>query len=230
MTVLLTISKTAAGSEVSDTLSGAGNTGLDLGQCANGSFSPIIGAQADNNGSADLYIRHDATVDPITDCGFYLKAFSGTYGGAKGASTDLTYLLGLGYADAGTTANNTDGLSRGLHIDMSWNVSQANQFAPGRETTGQKRIFGNTYPRLTVDGIDGSAPQKAFPVHVDSLSYWNGSSEIDATAPVTGKIGKSTDTALGNRCHIKLRAYLHSAATDGGVCQVDFVTLYSFTA
>lgn len=225
MTVLLTISKTAAGSEVSDTLSGAGNTGLDLGQCANGSFSPIIGAQADNNGSADLYIRHDATVDPITDCGFYLKAFSGTYGGAVGAAADLTYLLGLGAASTGADATNTDGLSRGLHMDMSWNVSQANQFTPGRETTGQKRIFGKTYSSL-----DGSAPEKAFPVHVDSLSYWNGSSEIDATAPVTGKIGKSTDTALGNRCHIKLRAYLHSAATDGGVCQVDFVTLYSFTA
>lgn len=225
MTVLLTISKTATGTEVSDTLSGAGNTGLDLGQCANGSYSPISGAQADNVGAADLFIRHNATVDPITDCGFYLKSFSGTYGGAVSAAQDLTYLLGLGAADTGTTKNNVDGLSSGLHMEMSWNVTTSNQFLPGREGTGQKRIFGKNY-----SGLDGSAPEKAFPIHVDSMSYWDGSTEVDATAPVTGKIGKSSDTALGNRSHIKLRAFLKQAATEGGVCQVDFVTLYSFTA
>jgi len=225
MTVLLTISKTASGSAVSDTLSGTGNTGLDLGQCANGGYSPISGAQADNAGAADLYIRSDATVDPVTDCGFYLKAFSGNYGGAVTASDDLTYLLGLGAADTGATKNNIDGLSSGLHLEMSWNVSQANQFLPGREATGQKRIFGKTY-----SGLDGSAPEKAFPVHVDAMSFWNGSAEVDATSPVTGKIGKAVDTVLGNRAHVKLRAYLKQAATEGGVAQVDLVTIYSFTA
>jgi len=47
---------------------------------------------------------------------------------------------------------------------------------------------------------------------------------------VAGKIGKSDDTLLGNRGHIKQRFYLHKGATEGGVLQYDFVINYSHTA
>lgn len=223
MTVLLTVSSTITGSDVNDTLAG-GSSGSDLGQVTNGSYAPVI-SQAANTGWRDWYIRHDAVVDPITNVKFYLAQFSGTYGGANSAAADFTTVGNYGAADGGATTNNTDGLSRGLHMDMSWDVTSATAFAYSREGTGQKRIFGKSY-----SGKDGLSLANSFDMHVDAASYWNGSSEVDATTPVTGSIGKSSDTVLGNRGHIKRRFYLNSAATEGGVLQFDAVISYSFTA
>lgn len=223
MSVLLVVSETVTGSEVSDSLSG-GSTGLDLGQVVNGAYSPIT-SQSANTGQQEVYLSHNATIDPITNVAFYVDTYSGTYGGANSAAADYTTLIGYGAADGGATKNNTDGLSRGLHMDMDWQVSSSNQFQYSREASGNLRIFGKTYT-----GLDGVAQGTAFPMHVDAASYWNGSSEIDAVTPVTGKIGKSSDTVLGNRGHIKKRFYLHSGATDGGILQNDFVVAYSYTA
>lgn len=223
MAVTLTVSETITGGNVSDGLSG-GSTGLDLGQVTNGQYAPLI-LQSANTGHQDLFIRHDAVTDPITDVSFYLAQFSGTYGGAASAAADFATIGAYGAADTGATANNGDGNSRGLHMDMSWDVATASQFAPSREATGQKRIFGKDYT-----GDDGLSLSGSFPLHVDACSYWNGSSEVDATTPVTGQIGKSTDTVLGNRAHLRLRAYLHTASTDGGILQYDFVIGYAFTA
>lgn len=223
MAVTLTVSETVTGSNVSDSLAG-GSTGLDLGQVTNGQYAPLS-SQSSNTGHQDIFIRHDAVVDPITDVKFYLAQYSGTYGGANSASADFTTIGAYGAADTGATANNNDGLSRGIHIDMSWDVSTSVQFAYTRETTGQKRIFGKSYT-----GKDGLSLANAFDMHVDAASYWNGSAEVDAGTPVTGKIGKSSDTTLGNRGHIRMRGYLHTAATDGGIIQWDTVISYAYTA
>lgn len=223
MAVVLTVSETIAGSNVSDSLAG-GSTGLDLGQVTNGQYAPLT-LQSANTGHQDIFIRHDAVVDPITDVKFYLQQYTGTYGGANTAAGDFTTIGAYGAADTGATANNNDGNSRGIHIDMSWDVATASQFAYTREATGQKRIFGKSY-----SGADGLSLVNAFDMHVDSCSYWNGSSEVDATTPVTGKIGKSTDTVLGNRSHIRMRGYLHTAAVDGGIIQWDTVISYAYTA
>lgn len=223
MAVVLTVSETVTGSEVSDTLAGS-STGLDFGQVVAGSYAPVT-SQSANTGYQDVYLRHDAVVDQITNVAMYVAQYTGTYGGANSAAADFTTLTGYGSSDSGATKNNTDGFSRGLHMDMDWQVSTANQFDYSREATGQMRIFGKTY-----SGLDGIALGTAFPMHADAASYWNGSSEIDATTPVTGKIGISTDTVLGNRGHIKKRFYLHSAATDGGILQFDIVYSYSYTA
>lgn len=223
MAVILKFSETVTGAEVSDALSG-GDTGLDLGQVVNGAYSPIT-SQSANTGQQECYMSHDAVVDPITNVSFYVDEFSGTYGGANSAAADYTTLIGYGASDSGSTKNNVDGLSRGLHIDMDWQVSSSNQFLYSREASGNKRIFGKAYT-----GLDGIALATAFPLHVDACSYWNGSSEIDATTPVTGKIGKSSDTVLGNRGHFKKRFYLHTGAVDGGILQYDYVVSYSYTA
>lgn len=221
--VLLIASETVTGSEASDTLSGS-DTGLDLGQVVNGAYSPITN-QSLNTGAQDLFLRNDATIDPVTNVKFYVGTFSGTYGGANTAGADFTTLTGYGSSDTGATKNNTDGNSRGLHIDMDWQVSSTNQFDYSRDGT-QMRIFGKNYG----GGLDGASQTNAFAMHVDSASYWNGSSEVDATTPQTSKIGKSTDSVLGNRCHLKKRFYLHSGAVDGGILQYDFVVAYSYTA
>ncbi len=228
MTVTMIASEPITGSEVSDSLNG-GSTGLDLGQVVTGSYAPVT-LQSANTGAQDLFLRHDSVVDPITDLVFYVDEFSGTYGGANSAAADFTTLTGYGSSDSGATKNNNDGLSRGLHIDMDWQVSVANQFDYSREATGNKRIFGKTYT-----GKDGVSFATAFPCHVDACSYWNGSTEVDATTPVTGQLagtGQSAGTqqTLGNRVHLKKRFYLHSGATEGGVLQYDYVVAYSYTA
>lgn len=223
MSVTLTVSETANGSDFSDSLAG-GSSGLDLGQVTNGQYAPLT-LQSANTGHQDIYIYHDAVVDPITDVEFYLAQYSGTYGGANSAAADFTTIGNYGAADTGATANNSDGLSRGIHIDMSWDVSTASQFTYARETTGQKRIFGKSY-----SGKDGLTQPNAFPMHIDAASYWDGSTEVDAITPVTGKIGKSNDTVLGNRGHIRMRGYLHTAAVDGGILQWDTVIGFSYTA
>lgn len=223
MAVLLTVSETVTGSEVADSLAGS-NTGLDLGQVVNGSYSPLI-SQSANSGAQDLYIRHDGVVDPITSVKFYVDVFSGTYGGPASAAADFTTLTGYGSSDSGATKNNNDGNSRGLHIDMDWQVGAASQFDYSRDGT-QMRIFGKDYGA----GLDGASLAQAFNMHVDSASYWDGGSEIDATIPETGKIGISTDTVLGNRCHKKKRFYLHTGAVDGGILQYDYAISYSYTA
>ena len=224
MSVSIIVSETVTGAEVSDSLAG-GSTGLDFGQVTNGAYTPIT-LQSANTGAQDIFIRHDAVTDPITNVKFYVAQYTGTYGGANTAAADITTLLGLGLANTGADKNNADGLSRGLHIDMDWQVSTANQFDPTRETSGQKRIFGKD----AGGGIDGSSLALGFTMHADAASYWNGSSEVDATTPVTGKIGKAADTVLGNRGHIKSRFYLHSGAVDGGLLQFSAVISFSYTA
>lgn len=223
MAVTLTVSETITGSNVSDTLAG-GSAGLDLGQVTNGQYCPLT-LQSANTGHQDIFIRHDAVVDPITDVKIYLAQYSGTYGGANSAATDFTTIGTYGTTDSGATANNSDGLSRGIHVDMSWDVVTASQFAYTREATGQKRIFGKVY-----SAKDGLSLAQAHDLHVDACSYWNGASEVDATTPVTGKIGKSSDTVLGNRGHLRMRGYLHTAAVDGGILQWDSVISFAYSA
>jgi hypothetical protein len=223
MSVTLTVSETITGANASDTLAG-GSTGLDLGQTTNGQYSPLI-LQSANTGHQDLFLRHDAVVDPITDVKFYIAQYSGVYGGANSAAADFTTVGNYGAADSGATANNGDGLSRGSHIDMSWDVSVASQFGYSREASGQKRIFGKSY-----SGNTGLSLALAFDMHVDAASYWNGATEVDASAPVTGKVGKSTDTVLGNRGHIRNRFYLHTGETNGGILQYDTVVSFAYTA
>lgn len=223
MAVVLTVSETITGSDVADVLAG-GSTGLDLGQVASGQYTPMV-SQVANTGRQDLFISHDAVTDPITDFKIYIAPYSGVYGGANSPSADFAALSAYGAADTGSTANNSDGLSQGLHMDMSWDVIVANQFSPSREATGQKRIFGKNY-----SGKTGLSLADAFNLHADACSYYNGTSEVAASAPVAGSIGISTDSVRGNRAHIRLRAYLNTAASEGGYLQYDHVFAYSYTS
>ena len=225
--VTLRIGSTAAASgDIADGLSG-GDTGADLGQASNGSYAPLSGAQSGNGGSKDLYLSHDATVDPITNISFYLGEFSGTYGGpaSSSPSADLATLLQQGEDDAGGLANNSDGLSSGLHMDMSYSVSTPNQFAPARVSTGQKRIFGKT-----ISLVQYGTQTNPIAMHEDACFYWDGSTKNAPSAPEAGKVGKSSDTVLGNRAQIRLRYHLPTTASIGGIIQWAFTTVFSYTA
>jgi hypothetical protein len=219
--VNLTIAKTLNGTQIADTLAG-GSSGLDLGSCVNAEYAPITNKTA-NTGWQDLFIRHNATIDPITDVKTFISQFTGTYGGAQSPSIDIATLIAKGAADNEATSNNSDGLASGLRIEHDADLADGlglNAFLPSRP---QVSIYGNG----SSQGVDLAS---GFPLHVDALVYDNGGSQADATSPVTGKIGKSGDTVLGDRAHVKLRYYLEQNAPDGGVLQFDYVVAYSFTA
>jgi hypothetical protein len=221
MSVSLLISKTLTGGAVSDPLAG-GSTGLNLGQTINGEFAPILD-QGSNLGHQDLYISHDATIDPIRDFSTYVGIYSGVYGGANSAAADIATLIAKGQADNEATANNSDGFSSGLRIEHAGiNIGSlgASAFLPSR---AQVSIYGN-------NGTDGIDLASAFDLHVDALVYDNAGVEQDASAPQTGEIGIIGDSTLGDHAHIGLRFYLEEAAPDGGILQYDFTLSYSFTA
>jgi hypothetical protein len=228
MAVTLTISETLTGSGLADALSGGG-TGLDLGQVINGQFSPITD-QPTNDGAQQIFLSHNAVVDPITEVKTYVQQYGvGTgfsYGGANSAAADITKLLNMGNTSSSANANNADGLANGLHIDMDWQVTTANQFNPSRIGT-QVAIFGDNGGAATGDGRNLAT---AFNMHVDAMSRNNGGTEVDASSPQTGKIGKTGDTALGDRAHFKKRFFLATSETDGGILQWEFTVSFSYTA
>lgn len=223
MAVNLTIAKTLNGAQVADVLEGdPGNSGLDLGQCVNGQYTPIID-QSTNDGHQDFYIRHDAVDDPITDVKTFIAQFSQVYGGADTAANDIATLIAKGQADNEATANNDDGLSSGLRVEHGGvDISSlgASAFLPSR---AQVNIYGNS-------GTDGIDLASAFDLHVDALVFDNGGSEDPPSAPVTGQIGKEGDSTLGDNAHLGIRFYLEDAAPNGGILQWDYVTAYSFTS
>jgi hypothetical protein len=191
-------------------------------QVINSQYVPIIN-QGANTGLQDIYMTHDAVVDPIDDYKTFVTQFSGTYGGADSAVNDIATLINKGQTDNELTANNSDGLSSGFRIEHAGiDIASlgASAFLPSR---AQVNIYGN-------NGTDGIDLASAFDLHVDAMIYNNASVETDATAPQTGKIGVTGDTVLGDNAHVGVRFYLEDSAPDGGILQWDWVHAYSFTA
>jgi hypothetical protein len=222
MAVLLTISETINGSAVADSLAGGG-TGVDFGSVVNNQYAPLIDKTL-NTGAKTLYIRHDATIDPITDVKTFIQEYGVgtgfTYGGADSAAGDYTTLVNLGNA-SGSSKNNADGNSGGLWIDMDADASTTNQFDQANFPALVK-IYGDN----NTDGINlGSAYQL-----VGDAMVYDAPGETLASAPVAGQIGKANDTVLGDNAKCKFRIYLPDTYSDGGIVQWEAVVAYSFTA
>lgn len=222
MTVLLTVSESINGIAVSDSLAGGGS-GVDLGSVVNGSYAPVILKSA-NTGAETLYVRHNATIDPITNFKMFIQQYGigtgYTYGGADTAANDYAALVSLGNG-SGSSKNNADNLSGGLWVDMDADASTTNQFDQANFPTKVK-IFGDN----NTDGIDLAS---AFTLKADALVY-DAPGETLASAAVDGKIGKASDTTLGDNAKIKFRIYLPLAYANGGIIQWETVFAYSFTA
>jgi hypothetical protein len=222
MTVLLTLSETLDGSAVADALAGGG-TGVDLGSVQNNSYAPVISA-AGNTGAQNLFISHNAVIDPITAVGTFMQTYGVgtgfTYGGADSAANDFVSMKNLANA-SGSSKNNANGLSGGLWIDMDWDASTTNQFDQATFPSVVK-IYG--------DGLtDGISLASAFTLKAAALVY-NLPGETAASSPVDGQIGKAADTVLGDAAHVKLRIYVPLAYSTGGIFQWEWVVKYSFTA
>lgn len=221
-------SSTTAPSEFSDSLAGGG-TGINLGQVANGLYAPIVD-QATNDGAQTVYLSHNATIDPVTDLKVFISQYSQTYGGAVSSLSDYTKIKAEGQTSTSGTGdkNNSNGTSSGIWIDFDADVSQSNQFDIATRPSDVK-IFGKSNL-----GIDATSAY-AFPAS-SAVYAATSASEAIPSAPVAGKIGKSSETGfggnaeLGNRAKFRTRVYLRSAFPDGGVFQVDYSIRYSFTA
>jgi hypothetical protein len=231
MAVLLTVSETLGGSEVSDSLAGGG-TGVDLGQVVNGQFSPIVD-QTTNSGAQVLYLRHNAVVDPITNLKVYMDSFvrtGFTYGGAATAASDYTVLKAEGSASDVTAAakNNSNGLASGVWMEMQYNVASSNQFDIATARGGDA---GSKYVKIFGKAAAGITEASAFGIIKEACLYTpDNMAENAPSAPVDGKVGISTDTVLGNRAKLRTRIYLRSAFADGGIFQFSLVCRFSYTA
>ncbi len=252
MAVSLTVSETLDGAPVADVLASPGpvNTGVDYGSVVNGSYGPIT-TKADNTGRKDLFIRHDATIDPITDVKTFMQEYgTGTgfgYGGADSAANDFTTMKNLANTSGGSK-NNADGNSGGLWIDMNavltdsvgstqfdWNT---NGFSGWDGTNFTNSQGGDDTVAIYGDGLtDAIDLPSAFPMRSKAMvidaTTGNGGDATNGfvpTAPVEGQIGKDGDTALGDNAHTKLRTYVRSDTTNGGIVQWEWVIAYSFTA
>ncbi len=226
--VNLTVSETMGGSAFADALSGGG-TGIDMGNAVTGAFTPVSN-QTTNAGHKDVFVTHDAVVDPVTDFKTHLGQYGvitgAAYGGATTAAADFTKVLNMGDQSTGAVANNGDGLSSGLHIDMDWQVAQSQQFNPSR-IGAQVQIYGDNGGAATGQGRTVGT---AYTMHVDAMSRNNAGSEVDASAPVAGKIGKAGDAVLGDQAHPRLRFYVRSNEAQAGIMQWEWISTYAFTS
>jgi len=221
MTVSITISETIDGAELSDALVGdALAVGLDLGSVQNNSYAPLTDKSL-NTGAANLFIHHNAAIDPITQCKWYLQAYGSSlawaYGGARTPAADIQALKDLGDS-SGTSKNNADGLSGGLWIDQKWNASSVQQFDAG---VSKVYIFKTSV---------GFSLATAVGIVKESMVYNNASVETAATTPVDGVIGKALDTVKGTNSHQKMRIYMPAVFAEGGYYQIEAVLAFSFTA
>lgn len=237
MAVLLTVSETLGGAEVSDALAGGG-TGIDLGQVTNGSYAPLTD-QTLNQGAQTLFLRHDAIVDPITEVKMYLVSYAETgftYGGPSNtdAASNLADILAEGASSDVSAAakNNSNGLAGGLWMEMQYNVTETNQFDIFNNRTINSISYpGSKFVKVYGRAGEGQSPATAFDLIKEACLYTpDNSAENAPTVPVDGKIGKSTDTVLGNRAKIRMRIYLKTAFADGGIFQLAKVFRYSYTA
>lgn len=238
MTVVLTISKTSLGAQVSDALAGGG-AGYDLGVTRNGSYSGVID-KALNTGFNPFYFSHDAVNDPVNDFSMFCEQYgsAGAYGGVRSALQDFTKLQTLAEATDGSP-NNIAGLTGGYAFDGDWDGVTVNAFdyinrGPVADTIvtgpggGTVRFFRRTDSGNLVD--EGSDLATRIPVLSDAMFYEPGSGPVSASAPGDGQLGKSDDTILGNRILLKTRLFIPQAELEGGQTQWDLTAAFSFTS
>lgn len=145
MTVNITISGTSGSDSLADT--------VDLGTAEPG----------DDSSLQDLFIRHDASANPITDCAFYVTRYTGSSYLGTDADDDLTEMLSWGDAATG-------GFVINQVIPPGWTAGT--QFA-----TGNDQIFKNGF---------GDINSQLF-LDEDSLSVNPGAPPGDGVIPVAGE-------------------------------------------
>ena len=201
----------------------------------NGGFTGLVAPQAANTGSNDLFIFHDAVVDPLTNFSVYLEQYSQAYGGVATAAADFARLQTLAEA-TGSNKNNSNGLTEGFWIDMDFDALVPNQFdyanfGPVADTivTGAGGGVVRVMRRTDGGNLSDHGSELSNRITVLAASMFVDPSTIPS-APVDGTIGKSGDAVLGDRSKIKHRLYLKQAETTSGIIQWDETFAFTTTA
>jgi len=123
MTVNITFSNTSGGDSLADT--------VDLGSTTPGNPTSV----------QDIFIRHDAIVNPITDCAWYLQRYVGSSYLGDDEDDDFTEIMGWGDAATGGCVINQV-------IPVGWTSPQ--QFTVGNDQTF-KNGYGDINNQLILD-------------------------------------------------------------------------------
>ena len=158
MAVVVLIEKALNVGVANDALSGGG-TGIDLGATQNGEYTPII-SKAANTGVQEVYLTHDAAVDPITNVGTGVSEYTQAYGGAVDAATDIANLLAKG-SSSSTSANNADGLGGGLRVEMGADLAGSLGLSAFDGARDQVEIYGKTSATALNNGNNGGSVANA---------------------------------------------------------------------
>lgn len=122
MTINLTLSETSGGYSLADT--------TDLGTVTPG----------DATGHQDIFISHDAEVNPITGCTIYITRYAGSSYLGLDADADFTQIMGWGDAATG-------GVEMSMVPDVGWTVG--NEFTTGWNYF--KNGYGDINSQITLD-------------------------------------------------------------------------------
>jgi len=139
MTVNITFSDVSGGDSLADT--------IDLG-------SVLPGNDLD---AQDLFIRHDATVNPITDCAWYLQRYVGSSYLGENEDDDLAEILGWGDdATGGFILNQV--LPVGWTEGDSFDVANDDIFKTGHGDINSQIILDKDSICIGTPTIDGTIP------------------------------------------------------------------------
>lgn len=139
MTVLLTISNTSGGFSIADT--------TDLGDLTPG---------GDESDFQDLFISHDATVNAITDCNFYLTRYTGSSYPGDDADADLTEILSWG-------VGNLEGVRMSMVHPGGWVIGDEfasgwQSFYPGNGDINSQIVLDHQSLVFGLGSTDGEIP------------------------------------------------------------------------
>lgn len=186
MTVVITMSNVSGGDQVEEV--------IDMG-----TVDPEKAS-----GVSDLYVRHDAVNNPITDCGFYIVRYAGDdYDGASDPDLDYTEVLAWGDTTANGHGNqiDSDATQGGLFI----NQDHSNGFLPATWTVfNSSRGPSNSSPlQLSADAIN-----------ISPALY----------TPVAGELPQNGEA------HVQTRWDIPDTATTAGSRYIQLVLAYSYTS
>jgi hypothetical protein len=185
MTVNITISDTSGGDSLADT--------VDQGIVTPGNDSDI----------QDLFIRHDAQVNPITDCAFYLQRYVGSSYLGDNADDDFTEVMSWGDAATG-----------GFMI---------NQVIPGGWTEG--RPFWDSNPPYS------DAPPDTWQVFKNGYGDINNQLILDEDSISVGTPAGDGVVPLAGEAHVQVKWNVPASVPAGaGYRAVTLVMAYSATS
>jgi hypothetical protein len=200
MTVSVTISSQSQGDPLEEV--------TDFGEFSPGEASDL----------ANLYIRHDAAVWQITDCGFYLVRYVGSqYPESGGAGPDADFATVIGWGD-NTIADNpaangvesnppgiTDPEYGGFYLNMNHQDNVGGKFPPV-----DWHPFYSGY---------GDSPENAVVLSQKAINnLGSGWIPADGEIPFQGE------------AHVQVRWDIPISASDAGISFIQLVMAYSYTS